>query len=152
MIENEYSKKVDNLNDYIEYCERNGFILDSKINQIRVLYRHSNKTLARITINNINNSLKKYLDFKEDKLTSDELISRKESKMIEFTDDEAVYSILDFLGYKKDNTLERVRYVYKKEDIVFELDEYIKPNKSCVVSLEGEKDKISKIWEELFKY
>ena len=152
MIENEYSKKVDNLNDYIEYCKRNGFILDSKINQTRVLYRHSNKTLARITINNINNSLKKYLDFKEDKLTSDELISRKESKMIEFTDDEAVYSILDFLGYKKDNTLERVRYVYKKEDIVFELDEYIKPNKSCVVSLEGEKDKISKIWEELFKY
>ena len=152
MIENEYSKKVDNLNDYIEYCERNGFILDSKINQTRVLYRHSNKTLARITINNINNSLKKYLDFKEDKLTSDELISRKESKMIEFTDDEAVYSILDFLGYKKDNTLERIRYIYKKEDIIFELDEYIKPNKSCVVSLEGEKDKISKIWEELFKY
>ena len=152
MIENEYSKKVDNLNDYIEYCKRNGFILDSKINQTRVLYRHSNKTLARITINNINIILKKYLDFKEDKLTSDELISRKESKMIEFTDDEAVYSILDFLGYKKDNTLERVRYVYKKEDIVFELDEYIKPNKSCVVSLEGEKDKISKIWEELFKY
>lgn len=151
MNEYEYAKKVRSLKKYINYCEENGFTLKEKTSQIRVIYRKSDKTMARITTNEVNGIKKKSLDFKEDKLSNDELIIRKESKAIEFTDEEAVISILDFLGYEKDNTLDRTRYVYTKKDAVFELDEYVKPNKSCVVSLEGKKEIVDKIWMDLNK-
>lgn len=151
MKEYEYSKKVDNLDKYIDYCEINGFVLKEKIKQIRTIYRKNDSTIARITINENNGVIKRELDFKEDKLSDEELIVRKESLSLEFDDEKAVLSILDFLNYKKDNTLERTRYVYEKEDAKFEFDEYVKPEKCNVVSLEGEKNKTDRIWLELDK-
>lgn len=151
MKEYEYSKKVDNLDKYIDYCEINGFVLKEKIKQIRTIYRKNDSTIARITINENNGVIKRELDFKEDKLSDEELIVRKESLSLEFDDEKSVLSILDFLNYKQDNTLERIRYIYEKDDIKFEFDEYIKPERCNVVSLEGEKNKTDRIWLELDK-
>ena len=39
-----------------------------------------------------------------DHINDDILIERREPKSIEFTDDDAVELIVDFLNYKKDNT------------------------------------------------
>ena len=146
MHEYEYSKEVKDLNKYIKYCEDNGFILESKFKQQRTIYRKDNKTMARITINESNGNIVKELDFKEDKLSSDELIVRKESLSIEFSDDKAVDSILEFLGYKKDNTLIRTRYTYKKGNAKFEFDEYEKPEKKNIIALEGKKILVDQIW------
>ena len=151
MKEYEYSKKVDNLDKYIDYCEINGFVLKEKIKQIRTIYRKNDSTIARITINENNGVIKRELDFKEDKLSDEELIVRKESLSLEFDDEKSVLSILDFLNYKQDNTLERIRYIYEKDDIKFEFDEYIKPERCNVVSLEGNKEKADKIWLEIKK-
>ena len=146
MIEYEYSNEVNNLSKYINYCNSNGYILDKKEVQTRTIYRNENKTIARITIND---NGEKVLDFKEDKLSSSELTVRKESLPIRFEDDEAVYSILEFLNYKKDNTMKRIRYTYRKEKIIFELDEYEEPDKRYIVSLEGDKEIVDKIWKEI---
>lgn len=149
MKEYEYSKKVENLTYYFNYCKNNGYLLVEKSTQIRTIYRNNNKTMARITINKIGRKTIKKLDFKEDKLTNEELIERKESLPIVFTDDKAVHSILDFLEYKKDNSMNRVRYTYEKKDSTFEFDEYIEPEKVCVVSLEGKKEVVDLIWKEI---
>ena len=107
--------------------------------------------MARITIQKENDFVKKYLDFKEDILNGKEFTSRKESASIEFVDDSAVESILDFLNYKKDNTLSRKRWVYQKDNIIFEFDEYDSPKRAFVVSIEGDMDKIKDVYLEVKK-
>ena len=104
-MEYEYSFKVNNLNPYIEYCKENEYEFVEETNQSRTIYRNTNKTMARITIKGKNGVTKKLLDFKDDIMTDEVLIERRESQSIEFTDEEAVESILNFLEYKKDNTL-----------------------------------------------
>ena len=88
------------------------------------------------------------LDFKEDKISSSDLNIRKESASISFDDENEVKSILDFLEYKKDNTIIRTRTVYKKENIKFEIDEYEYPKKYFVVAIEGEKMATDLIYKE----
>lgn len=149
MTEYEYSFKVKNLNPYIEYCKENEYEFVEETNQSRTLYKNINKTMARITIKSNNGVTKKLLDFKDDIMTDEVLIERRESQSIEFTDEEAVESILNYLEYKKDNTLIRKRYVYKKGNVKFEIDEYTKPEIMNVVAIEGEKSEVDKVYEEV---
>ena len=108
--EYEYTFQVKDLKPYFNFCENNGFKLKSKFKQTRTIYRNPNKTMARITINQENDGKKKFLDFKEDNLVKGAVLKElNESLPIEFTDDNAVNSILEFLGYTKDNTMERTR-------------------------------------------
>lgn len=146
MKEYEYSFKVSSLNPYIDYCKKNNFEFVEETNQSRTIYRNSNKTIARITIKN---GILKSLDFKDDIISDDVLIERRESKDIKFDDLEAVESILDFLNYKKDNTLIRTRLVYKKGNVKFELDNYELPESSFVVAIEGNKEEVDNVYEEV---
>lgn len=150
MYEYEYSKEVNDLKEYIDYCENNGFILESKVRQKRIIYRN-NGIMARITVNDIDGKVIKELDFKEDKIRENELVVRKESLPITFTDDKIVFSILDILGYVEDNTLIRTRYNYVKDDVKFELDEYESPTKKYVAAIEGNNQKVDAIWNEINK-
>lgn len=149
MTEYEYSFKVKDLKPYIDYCKLNGYELIEESSQKRTLCRHDNKTMARITIKGKNGIIKKELDFKDDILTDDVLIERRESKAIVFDDDEAVDSVLEYLGYRKDTILLRERIVYKKNNVVFELDNYESPDKALVVAIEGEKEAVDKIYLEI---
>ena len=139
MKEYEYSLEVKDLAPFIEYCKTNDFTLIETSQQTRTIYRNPNKTMARITVNNINGTIKKELDFKE----------VRETMPLEFTDDLAVASILDFLNYKKGNTLIRIRHTYTKGNVKFELDEYTEPRVTAVVAIEGEKTAVDKIYTEI---
>lgn len=148
--EYEYSFKVEDLSPFFDYCKNNNFVLTEKFEQSRTLYKHPNKTMARITINKCNNKEIKLLDFKEDKLVANEVLKEaKESMPVEFEDDSAIQSILDFLNYKEDVTLHRTRTTYEKGNVKFEFDEYISPEKAKVVAIEGEKDLVDKIYLEI---
>lgn len=148
--EYEYTFQVKDLKPYFNFCENNGFKLKSKFKQTRTIYRNPNKTMARITINQENGGKKKFLDFKEDNLVKGAVLKElNESLPIEFTDDNAVNSILDFLGYTKDNTMERTRTVYVGDGVTFEIDEYILPTPAKVVAVEGEKQVVDKIYQEI---
>ena len=148
-MEYEYSFKVDSIDKYIDYCNNNGYELIDKVKQTRTLYRNSNKTMARITINEYDNNTKMFLDFKEDNLTDDILKIRKESLPLEFNDIESIKSILEFLDYKKDITLTRTRIIYEKDNVKFEIDEYESPEVYNVVAIEGEKEEVDKVYNEL---
>ena len=148
MYEYEYSFNVKSTSEYINFCKKNNFKLISKFKQTRIIYRNPNKTIARITIEE-GNKINKVLDFKEDKLTNNDLNIRKESKALKFEDNDAVQSILEFLNYSKDNTLIRNRIIYIKEDVKFEIDEYEYPSKSYVVAIEGDKEQVDLIYNKL---
>lgn len=151
MKEHEYSFKVKNLKPYIDYCINNNYLLNEETTQHRTLYRKKDKTIARITLDEKNGNKKMTLDFKDDILSEEALITRRESLPIEITDEKAVNSILDFLNYKKDNTLFRKRLIYDNGKVKFEFDEYIEPEKCYVVAFEGNINEIKAVYEEIKK-
>lgn len=141
-MEYEYSYRVTDLTEYLEYVNQN-YEFKEMYKEKRVIYRGEG-TIARITYKEDD----MYLDFKEDKLRDDGLITRKESKQLKIEDVDAAEDILSFLGYKKDNTISRYRSIYTGDGIKFEIDEYIEP-KGLVFSFEGEKDICDKVDLEL---
>ena len=149
--EYEYSYKVKELKPFIDYCKKNNYEFVSENMQVRTLYKNVNKTMARIT-KKVNNGIEKtVLDFKDDNLNDEVLSVSRETIPLEVTSDneEAIFSILDMLEYKKDKVLERTRYVYEKNQVTFELDEYTSPEVMCVVAVEGEKEEVDKVYDEI---
>ena len=140
--EYEYSFKVNDIKDYLLYLEDNGYKLVSNTNQQRIIYKNKNKTMARITIEDNNHKKVKKLDFKEDKLSDDDLTIRKETKPIIFTNGDDIEDTLEFLGYYKDKILKRKRRVYQKGKVKFEIDKYEYPFTDYVVALEGNKEDV----------
>ena len=149
MKEYEYTFEVKSLEPFKKYCDNEHYELIEQGAQNRTIYRKNDGTMARITINNNNGQITKCLDFKEDKLVDQPLVERRESESLYFSDEKAVYSILEFLGYKKDNVLIRNRYTYKKGDEKFEMDEYIEPRKAYIVAIEGKKEKVDSLYDEV---
>ncbi|MBR1386522.1 MAG: hypothetical protein IJ568_06800 [Bacilli bacterium] len=142
-MEYEYSYKVDDLKEFLDYINSN-YEFIKKYKEKRVIYRN-NDTIARITF--IDDDI--YLDFKENKISDDPLIVRKESKQVKIDNLENCEDILSFLNYKKDNTLLRYRSIYEKNNIKFEIDEYIEPNHAYVVSFEGDKEICDSVNEDI---
>lgn len=149
MKEYEYSFEVNSLIPYIEYCNNNGYELVSSNKQQRIIYRHPNSTMARVTIIEKNGKVTKELDFKESILSTSVLHERKESLTISFDDEKAIKSMLDFLGYKRDNSLIRTRIVFKKGKVKLELDDYEFPRKALIVAVEGAKLEADEVYNEI---
>lgn len=137
MKEREYHTKINSIEAGKRFAVGHKFDLIFSAEQNITIFRNENKTMARITENTCSSWTSTILDFKEDKLGESPLSIRRESKAMEISDMEATLSILDFLGYKKDNTLRRNRWVYTKGDITIEIDEYLEPEASFVLSIEG---------------
>jgi len=147
-MEYEYCYKVKNLKEYLKYI-KDKYTFIEEYEEQRVIYRN-NDTIARITYKNDD----MYLDFKENKISNDDLTIRKESKTIKFDNLDNCEDILSFLNYKKDNSMKRKRTIYKGDNVKFEIDEYIEPEKAYVVSFEGDKkicDKINEDFKDLNK-
>lgn len=153
MKEYEYSFKVNDLQPYIEYCKNNKYEKAEETMQTRTLYRNKNKTMARITAKEKNGVEKALLDFKDDNKSSEILKVSRETIPLTITDDnkEAIESILDMLEYTKDTVLVRKREVYQKGNVTFEIDDYSSPEVMYVVAIEGEKELVDKVYEDLEK-
>jgi adenylate cyclase class IV len=146
MKEYEYNFKVKSIDPFINYCKQNGY-KEEIINQKRTVYEsiNNNKQLARLTINNDSETI---LDFKNVKYNNGLLKESEESIPIKVKSVEEAITMLKETDFKKVSTLERIRYIYTKEDIKFEIDDYIKPNMK-VVAIEGNKDKVDKLYKEI---
>lgn len=147
--EYEYSMKVKDIKPFINYCKKNNYNLINKTTQKRVLYRNDNKILARVTTIQEDKSKNIFLDFKDENESDDTLKISRESGKIDVTGKmnfvNAVLSMLEFDFYKE---LDRVRYVYTKDKVIFEIDEYLKPEMK-VVGIEGNKEEVDKIYKVL---
>ena len=62
----------------------------------------------------------------------------------------AILSMLDVMGFYEAANNTRRRYVFSKEDVCFEIDEYTNPKKN-VIAIEGKKEEVEKIYNSLIK-
>lgn len=151
MKEYEYSFKVKSIKPYIKYCQENNYQLEKENYQIRELFKNKNNILARITTEIENKKRTCVLDFKDDNDTEVLIKEARETVplIVSNKNRKAVESMLEILGYQQDKILKRKRIVYKKEDIKFEIDEYLKPEKCFVVAIEGKKELVDKTYKDI---
>lgn len=152
--EYEYSSEVNDIKPFIEYCEKNGYKKECEYDQTRTLYKNNDKLLARVTTYKIEGEKKVFFDLKDQNESSDILKVSKESGKIDVTNNlEFVSSMIEMLKFDFHKELTRKRYIYTKNDVKFEIDNYTNPSMN-VVGIEGNKesvDKVYKIVQEYFK-
>lgn len=152
--EYEYSSEVNDIKPFIEYCEKNGYKKECEYDQTRTLYKNNDKLLARVTTYKIEGKKKVFFDLKDQNESSDILKVSKESGKIDVTNNlEFVSSMIEMLKFDFHKELTRKRYIYTKNDVKFEIDNYTNPSMN-VVGIEGNKesvDKVYKIVQEYFK-
>ena len=150
--EYEYSYKVTSIKEFIQYRESNNFIKISETTQTRTLYKNDTYIMARITIeeDNLKHTRTEYLDFKENNETNQELKIRKETDILNLNNENKAFAktLIEFLNLKVDKELIRTRYTYQKENVKFEIDDYINP-KMQVLAIEGNSEEVNKINQEL---
>ncbi len=106
--------------------------------------------MARITENEYEEKYEKILNFKDDNLNDKILKTSRESKDLIITKDneEFVLSLIEILNLNTKKVLKRKRYVYEKENIKFEIDEYIEPLMN-VIAIEGKKEEVDRVYKKL---
>ena len=57
-------------------------------------------------------------------------------------------SLIEILNLNTKKVLKRKRYVYEKENVKFEIDEYIEPVMN-VIAIEGKKEEVDRVYKKL---
>lgn len=150
--EYEYSFKVKDVEEFVQYCIFNNYEKKEEYLQTRILYKNGGPVMARITENIYDDKNIKILNFKDDKLTDKTLkISRESKDLIVNKDNEAfVESLIEILDLTNKKVLKRKRYVFEKNNVKFEIDEYTEPVMN-VVAIEGLKIEVDEVYQELIK-
>lgn len=148
--EYEYSLKVKDVGEFIKYCNDNNYVKEDEYLQTRTLFKNGGPVMARITENEINGKVEKILNFKDDNLNDNTLKISRESKDLIVTseNEEFVESLLQILDLNNKKVLKRKRYVFVKEYVKFEIDEYLDPIMN-VIAIEGIKEEVDKVYESL---
>ncbi len=148
--EYEYSLKVKDVSEFIKYCNDNNYVKEDEYLQTRTLFKNGGPVMARITENEINGKVEKILNFKDDNLNDNTLKISRESKDLIVTseNEEFVESLLQILDLNNKKVLKRKRYVFVKEYVKFEIDEYLEPIIN-VIAIEGIKEEVDKVYESL---
>ena len=150
MEEYEYNFKVKSLEPVFMYLKENNYKEIFNKKQNRIVYENikNRNIISRITSND-----EDYIfDFKNKSYETETLKILKESLPLKIKkeDIENVKSILDVLGFEQTSNIVRTRFVFVKDEVKFEIDDYIKP-KMLVVAVEGKRDKVDKVYNEVKK-
>lgn len=150
--EYEYSFKVKDIKDFVQYCIINEYKKKEEYLQTRILYKNGGPVMARITENIYNDYVQKVLNFKDDNLNDNTLKISRETKDLVINDDnqEFVDSLIEILDLTNKKLLKRKRYVFEKNNVKFEIDEYIEPIMN-VVAIEGLQEEVDVVYKELEK-
>ena len=148
--EYEYSFKVKDIKEFVKYCDLNKYEKKEEYLQTRILYKNGGPIMARVTENIYNDRSEKVLNFKDDNLNDKDLKISRESKDLIINDEnqEFVESLIEMLNLTKKKILKRKRYIYEKNNVKFEIDEYIEPVMN-VVAIEGLKEEVDAVYKEL---
>ena len=152
MEEYEYSFKVSSIKPFINYCERNDYEKGNIEKQHRIVYenKYSKDIIARITTNQIGKKKQTVFDCKNVGERNKELKISSESipMMITNKNKKEIESVLEVLNFYIAADLYRTRYIYIKDGVKFEIDEYISPEMK-VVAIEGNRKSVDKIYKEI---
>lgn len=152
MQEYEYSFNVKSIDPYINYCNINGFKEKLIQQQNRIVYENKdNKNLiARITTICSDEKRKVVFDCKSVVQSKNNLKESNESVplLVNSRNKKSILSMLEVMGFYVSANNTRIRYVYQKGNVVFEIDDYLEPQMK-IVAIEGEKEKVDKIYLEI---
>lgn len=152
MIEYERNFKTDDIAPFVAYCEDNGYAFVSKTWQNRRVFenRGNRKIISRITTTKVDDELVTQWDFKNvDRKDASLKISQESRAMIlDESGIETALSMLETMDFEQSADNIRTRYVYEKDGVTFEIDDYVRPAMK-VVALEGDRDKVDQIYQEL---
>ena len=153
-IEYERSFKVEDIEPYIDYCKKNNYKQVGIVKQNRRVYenKNSNNIIARITTETINGVTTTVFDCKNVGTRKDTLKVSLESIPLYITEDnkDSIMSILKVLDFFESANNFRTRYIYEKENVKFEIDDY--ENQSAkVIAIEGEKNAVELVYNEIIK-
>ena len=148
MEEYEYNFKVQSIEPFINFCKQNGYKEKQISTQNRVVYENKNKKtmLARITTDIKNNKKTTVLDFKNVDNKNINFKISNESLPIKVTskNKKAIMSILQTLEFEEVANNFRTRYVYEKNNVEFEIDDYTRPQMK-IVAIEGDRNEVEKV-------
>lgn len=148
MEEYEYNFKVKSLEPVFIYLKENNYKEIFNKKQNRIVYENIKN---RNIISRITSSDEDFLfDFKNKSYETETLKISKESLPLKIKkeDIETVKSILDVLEFEQTSNIVRTRFVFVKDEVKFEIDDYIIP-KMLVVAIEGKRDKVDKVYNEV---
>lgn len=153
MKEYEYSMKVKSVEPFIEYCKANNYA-EKVSQQNRIVFENkaNNHVIARLTTELQAGKETTFLDFKNINVKKDNLNVSDESELMEVTDEnrKVIFSMLDTLEfYEVANNL-RTRYTFKKDGVIFEIDDYQRPQMK-IVAIEGDIRNVEKIYKEVLE-
>lgn len=154
MEEYEYSFKVCSIEPYIDYCKNNNYKEVSVTKQNRVVYENKNSEniIARITTKIVNGKKETIFDCKNINKNQNDLKVSLETLPMKVTrsNKKNIESLLDVLDFYEAANNVRTRYVYEKDNVVFEIDDYEIP-KMKVVAIEGIKEEVDNVYKDLCK-
>lgn len=151
-IEYEHSFKVKDIKPFIEFCKLNNYKEESIVTQNRIVYENADnaKIIARLTIETNNKKTTTLLDFKNvNKKNGDLNISTESLPLIvNNKNKKSILSILNTLNFNEAANNLRTRYIYNKNNVKFEIDDYIRPEMK-VIAIEGIKEEVEKVYLEI---
>lgn len=152
MVEYEYNFKVDDIGVVTKFCERNGYVLDSKTSENRVVFenKQNRKIISRLTTTFGESKKVTVWDFKNVGKNDNLLKVSKESEamLLDESGIKIARSMLEVMDFEQSADNLRTRYVFEKGDVKFEIDDYTKPQMK-VVAIEGEKSQVDKVYQML---
>ena len=154
MKEYEYSFKVKSIKPFIGYCKEKGYEKVSEVTQNRIVYenKHTEDIIARITKRIIDGDEKAVFDIKNVGTRNENLKDSTESIPLTITEENTniIYSMLGVQDFYEVANNYRTRYIYVKNGVKFEIDDYIRP-KMQVIGIEGNKDVVDTIYNEIIQ-
>ena len=152
MIEYEYTLRVDSLEPFFKFCKTNCYNLTAVSKQNRIVFenKQNRKIIATLTTTEKNGIQECVLDFKNKLVGNDTFKQAQESLPIVVSDDmkPAILSMLEVIDFEKTADNFRTRYVYEKDGVEFEIDDYTRPVMK-LVAIEGEKEKVDKVYQQI---
>ena len=152
MKEYEHSFKVESILPYLEYCKEKGYTELDSVTQNRVVYENSNSDhiIARITTETVGGKEITVFDCKNVGSKRKDLNISSESIPMELTEEtkKIVLSMLEVLEFYVAADNLRTRYIFIKEGVTFEIDDYKRPQ-TQVVAIEGKEEAVEKVYKEI---
>lgn len=151
MKEYEYSFRVEYAEAYHAFCIKSSPDKISVQSLRRRVYKDGSLIIARITEEEDEGKSRIYFDFKEDTIDSTLIKHVKESPEMEV--DEAnlseVEKLLSTLGFALSIDLDKKRTRYHYKGMHIDIDEYTSPEAAVVVEIEGIKESVDKMYQEM---
>lgn len=151
MKEYERNFKAETIEPYLEYCRANGYE-EEVVEQNRIVFENkfNSHLIARLTTDIVDGKRTTVFDCKNVGKRVKDLKISEESEPLVVTEKtrDVILSILNVMEFYETANNLRKRYIFKKNNVTFEIDDYERP-KMKVVAVEGDEKEVDRVYAEV---